>query len=84
MDEKASGWRLANQYAVPGTDHRSHGHWFRRPRNIGVKRALLSAFDTLRGIGTPPDSWDDLNIVAVRHRSWKRHRRTQWKEAGHV
>lgn len=29
------------------------------------------------------DSWDDLIFAAWRHRSWKRHRKSQWKSKYH-
>jgi hypothetical protein len=65
---------------VPGTGRRSGGHYFRRPRNISVKRMLLAALGTLKGAKVPPDSFDDIHIAASRSRTWKRHRRTQHKD----
>lgn len=72
------GLRLAGMFAVAGTGRQSGGRCTRHPRNISVKRALLSAAGTLRGIAVSPDANDDLYIAAARHRTWKRHRRTQW------
>jgi hypothetical protein len=74
------GWRLANVLAVPRTGRRSNGHYYRRPRNIGVKRAVVADDGTLRGAKVPPSSWDDITIEAARSRNWKRHRLTQWHD----
>lgn len=51
--------------------------WFRRPRHIGVKRALC-ALGCLRGSKVPPDDWDDIAYSRQRDRSWKNKRRTQY------
>lgn len=82
--EPTPRWSLANACAVPGTGRRHHGHWFRRPRNVAVKRALLSAFGTLRGVPVPPDSWQDIRVKAMRNRNWKRHRLTRWRSDAYV
>lgn len=76
----ARSWRLANRFAVPHTGRRSGGHYFRRPRNIGVKRATVADDGTLRGAKVPPDSWDDVSFSHRFARNWKRHRKTQWHE----
>jgi CRISPR/Cas system endoribonuclease Cas6 (RAMP superfamily) len=73
------GLYIANRLAVPGTGKRASGHFFRYPRNVGVKRALLGIWGTLRGVSVPPNAYDDIAIAAARHRSWKRHRQTQWR-----
>jgi hypothetical protein len=78
--KRMRGLRLANIFAVPGTSVRGHGHFFRRPRSASVKRSLLAAFDTLRGVKVPPDSWDDISKSTYGHRTWKRHRRNQYHE----
>lgn len=72
---------MANIFAVPGTGRAGRGHFFRRPRNIAVKRQILAASDGLRGEKTPPDSYDDICISTMGHRTWKRHRLNQWREA---
>lgn len=70
-------WRLANQYAIPGTGVMHHGRWLRRPK--GAAAALRAAADgDMRPAAIPPDAWDDLPIQALRSRTWKRHRRTQY------
>lgn len=51
--------------------------YFRRPRHIGVKRALC-AMGTLRGAKVPPSDWDDIPRSTARDRSWKRKRRTRY------
>lgn len=73
----AATWRLANQYAIPGTGVRHPGNWIRRPK--GAAAALRAAADgDMRPAAIPPDAWDDLPIQALRSRTWKRHRRTQY------
>lgn len=72
-------WRLANQYAVPGTGVRHTGHWLRSPRNASIKRSLLSVMDTLRGVSVPPNSYDDIARSSIYDRNWKRFRRTRWR-----
>lgn len=72
-------WSLANIGAVPGTGKHRRGHYFRRPRNAGIKRALISVFGSLRGVSVPPSSYDDIHIKSIRHRTWKRHRANQWR-----
>lgn len=70
---------LANPLAVPGTGQRSRGYrYIRKPRNIAVRRSLLSVVDTLRGVSVPPNSWDDISRTI--ERNWKAHRKTQWRE----
>lgn len=80
MNKEMPRWNLANRYAVPGTGRGICQRLFRGPRNISVKRAIYAAFDTLKGLKVPPDSYDDIYIAANRDRNWKRHRNTQWKE----
>lgn len=71
-------WDLANFNAIPGTGrHTAYKNYLRSPRNIGVKRSLLSAFDTLRGVTVPPNNWDD--IPRQLERNWKSFRLTRWK-----
>ena len=78
---KSQSWRLANQTAAPRTGRGRHGHYHRRPRNIGVRRFLVGELGSLRGVAVPPNAWDDLKIAANRNRNWKRHRLTQWRAA---
>lgn len=76
----ASGWKLAGQEAVPHTGARGHfARWLRRPRHIGFERAALADFDSLRGLTLPPDAWDDVPRSRRRDRSWKQHRRYQFR-----
>lgn len=65
--------------AVPHTGRRRRCKLWRRPRNACIKRALLGALGTLRGVFVPPSSYDDMKISANSDRSWKRHRRSQWR-----
>lgn len=66
---------------------RFHGGWMRSPRTLNENRANDSlAYDghelplpveKLKSRGKLPTSWDDL--MRSKNRSWKKHRRTQWK-----
>lgn len=76
----ARGLQLANVFAVPRTGVKHHGHYFRRPRNVSIKRALIAVFGGLRGVKFPPNAYDDIAIAAITDRTWKRHRRTQWRQ----
>lgn len=73
-------WRMANQYAVPGTGKSVRGYckWLRQPHHIGFERAMLGIVGSLRGVAVPPNSWDDEKRSSIRDRSWKRYRRTQY------
>ncbi len=74
---------------VPGTGKRRGGHWFRRPRNVGVRRAqagdrvdLRDAMGGRMRLGhRPPSDYDDVPISQNGH-SWKRSRRTRWRMPG--
>lgn len=79
--EMTPRWNLANANAIAGTGKRSRGHYFRRPRHMAAKRALMAAFGSLKGVSAPPSDWDDMRISADGHRSWKRHRATRWRES---
>lgn len=74
------GLYLANAFAVPGTGRSHHWHFFRAPRNASVKRALVAICGDLRGLKVPPNDHDDIHIAAIADRTWKRHRRTQWRQ----
>ena len=73
---------------VPGTGVGRGGHCHRRPKTMNERRQ--NAFwdgeagePRARGARRPsmlPHSWDDLSIGSYGHRSWKRNRKTQWKE----
>jgi hypothetical protein len=78
---------------VPGTGHRPAGRrMFRRPGTFSLLRASsvrreMAALDehdisvppVRARLGHSPTSWDDLMIQAGRCRSWKRHRKHQWR-----
>lgn len=73
---------------VPRTGKRpAGGHWFRRIRTYGEHRAAAAVlpeegeppFRAARRRPNLPSAWDDCPISAHRDRSWKRHRRTQWR-----
>lgn len=74
--------------AVPGTGVSRGGYCHRRPKTMNERRQ--NAFwdaeagePRARGARRPsslPHSWDDLSIGSYGHHSWKRHRKTQWKE----
>lgn len=51
----------------------------RRPKTLGELRVAASGDEIpLRAKrGNIPDAWDDMNVH--RERSWKRHRKTQYK-----
>lgn len=87
---KQSRWsRPFGEYGVshPGRK-RSNGHYYRRPKTISEKRmhSLVVNEDqepAVRGSRKPSnlaDSWDD--ICLYREKSWKSHRKTQYKEKG--
>ena len=67
------GWRMAGVASVPGTGNCPPWHGLRRPRNVGVKRALGVA----KGKGVPPDDWEDISRCC--ERSWKSHREMQYR-----
>lgn len=73
------------QGPVPGTSKRRRGHYFREISTTPARR-LAQRVDRAepaprakRNAANLPSSWDDLGIAAREDRSWKRHRRTQWK-----
>ena len=72
-------WTLAGLGAVPWTGRGNSRPWCRRPRNMAVRRGLIAARGTLRGIKVPPDASSDLDIAADQDRCWKRHRATKWR-----
>lgn len=71
---------------VPSTGRRSGGSWFRSIGTTQERRdAAACKADGLSGlvrgsrnVRNLPNAWDD--IPRSSERSWKRHRRTQWKQ----
>lgn len=59
-------------------------HWFRNPRTAQEKRHAQEGWNRLkRGLGTIPDQRDELHFNSQylrNHRSWKRLRKTRWKD----
>lgn len=55
--------------------------WMRRPRTTGELREVAGVGDDVPGFrakrGNIPDAWEDKAVG--RERSWKRHRKTQYK-----
>lgn len=72
-----TNWSLGHPFAVPGVHRRQRRYRFHRhPRHIGVERFMAGC--GLRGAKVPPDALED--IYRCIQRSWKVHRRNQWKE----
>ena len=71
--------------AVPRTGKRGRGRWHRRLATSNARRAaqVVELCEPpprpARKASNIPNSWDDYSIAAREDRSWKRHRRTQWK-----
>ena len=74
---------------VPYVHRGRKGHYFRRVATHGEHRAAAAVLKvegepTIRAARNGhnlPSAWDDRPISARRDRSWKRFRRTRWKEA---
>lgn len=72
---------------VPRTGKHRGGHYFRRLSTAGARRQAQCvdveepAPRAARNKSNIPNSWDDYAVAAREDRSWKRHRRTQWKPA---
>lgn len=68
---------------VPRTGKRGSYRYHRHPRTTPTLRAAVAAEQMglpLRGRSRDvPTAWDDINRADFHDRSWKRHRRTQWK-----
>jgi len=70
---------------VPGTGRWHRAHQFRRPATTAELRAtdereLTDLGVRLRRVRLDlPNAWDDISRRDRKDRSWKRHRRTQWK-----
>lgn len=62
-------------------------HYFRQPQTLNEKRAASAhECDGLqirgkRNVGNLVDSFDDIHIAAREDRSWKRFRKTRWRES---
>jgi len=82
---------LFRRGGVPGISHPKGGHYYRHPKTFALLReAALDkapcsmADDTLvdvpklrQKLGRIPTLYDD--VIPGRTRSWKKHRRTQWR-----
>lgn len=59
-------------------------HWFRHPRNIQERRQNQEGWHRLkRSPAQLPNARNDIHINSQyrrRHRSWKRLRKTRWKD----
>lgn len=70
---------------VPGVHKRNAGiHYCRRIRHMNERRWATPVDDEPaprpgRNSHNLPNPWDDYTVAAREDRSWKRHRRTQWK-----
>jgi hypothetical protein len=71
--------------------HRGHrGSLMRHPHHMSAERHFSGMHVEVRGlvgperprgrVHVPPDAWDDFCRASLHNRSWKRHRRTRWKE----
>lgn len=72
---------------VPGTRHYRGGHIFRRPGTHPLRRDAVHFPDAgepgiraKRSANNLPTSYDDCHRSDVGGRSWKRYRKTQWKD----
>lgn len=93
IPKRVAVWRTrgfscwSGEGAVPYTGKRRGGRYFRRLGTVGARRqaqcvdAEEPAPRAARNATNIPNSWDDYAIAAREDRSWKRHRRTQWKVA---
>ena len=77
---------------VPYTGLKFRGHWFRRPttyheikwncahQELEYDLSIPNLVRKKRSFKNIPVSWDDIGRSDVRNKkSWKRHRRHQWK-----
>lgn len=82
--------RLLREFGDYGVQHpgkkRNVGHYFRRIKTTGE---LKSVAGVLKDEGEPefrgrrrvlPNAWDDIKIMSVNDRSWKKYRKTRWRE----
>jgi hypothetical protein len=65
--------------------------WMRYPRTTAERRASQGRGGEIkidnyrikirarRNVENLTDAWDDGSVSTLGHRSWKRHRKTQWK-----
>lgn len=76
--------------SVPGIRKRKNGHWYKRQRTMAEKRAAASLevdedareyhIKPRRSVPNIPDAYDDrIRSDCNIRRSWKRHRKTQWR-----
>lgn len=71
---------------VAGAGKSSKRRYFRRPQTSNERKLAqrLCPEDVMprakRSVNTIPEAHDDQFFSTLGHRSWKRHRRTQWKE----
>jgi len=74
---------------VPGIScHRGSWRCWRRPKAQSERRAAACVLveegevapRPSRRQNNLPDSWDDYNVAAREDRSWKRYRKTRWKQ----
>ena len=73
---------------VPYTGKLGGGHYHRRVRTFPEHRACEAVltsegeprFRAARNRHNLPSAWDDIRITARYDRSWKRHRKTQYKQ----
>ena len=83
-------WRALNQWngtgPVPGTGRRRGGHFYRRVRHANERRQAFWVSEDgevaprpARSFKNLPDNWDDHQVSARESRSWKRFRKTQYK-----
>jgi len=77
-----------NGLPIPFTGKRGRYCYFRHPRNINFRRADEASqadmaaegfFARVEKKNQPPTNWDDIGRADVDHRSWKRHRKHQWR-----
>lgn len=70
---------------VPGIGRPRGGHYFRHIRTTQARRQAQRMEEgevaprARRNLRNLPNAWDDFGVAAREDRSWKRHRRTQWK-----
>lgn len=75
---------------IPGTGHGrgGYGHYLRHPKTLqnnrlreAISRDERDAEFRVKGkVKLLPNLWDDVVRTDIGHRSWKRHRTTQWKD----
>lgn len=73
---------------VPGVHkHNAGRHYYRRPANIRARKLSLCldpddvAPRAKQSLKNLPDTWDDYGVASRKDKSWKRYRKTQYREA---